>query len=428
MLSEAQILRPDAAKRQSFALRFSEKRNLTEKLVAPLSEEDCMLSATNDTSPPKWHLAHTTWFFEHFILREFDQAYSVFDESFEYLFNSYYRTLGDFLPKADRKLLSRPALKEVFLYRRYVDQKIMHLLESAHVSVYEKISKLVELGINHEQQHQELLLMDIKQNFFAHPSHPAYLPDSAAAKLAQIYKKIPEGNSFAKFHGGLIDIGNDSETFHYDNEGGCHRVWIEPFELSTHLVTNQEYLEFIEAGNYEDPRHWLSDGWDWLQKEAIQFPLYWLKNELGYSIMTLHGLAPLYLSEPVSHISYYEAQAFAKWKGARLPTEFEWEYAASFSDIEGNFLEDEYFHPVSMPGMHGNLWEWTGSAHLPYPGYRELDDALFEYNSKFMCNQFVLRGGSAITPHDHYRPTYRNFFYPHMRWQFCGFRLAKDQS
>ena len=411
---------------------YREVRALSETLCAPLSPEDMILSATPETSPPKWHLAHTTWFFENFILKAHEKNYSPHHSRFDFLFNSYYESVGSFLPKKERALISRPNVSEVFDYRHSVDERLHAVLKSASSDDRMKILPILEIGIHHEQQHQELLLMDIKRNFFASPIFPVY-----QANLPAIHSDSesisPEWQAVT---GGLIEIGNNGETFHYDNETSRHQVWIEPFYLSSHLVNNREFLEFVESGAYQNPKYWLSDAWEWIKNNQIRHPLYWLSLESGWREMTLGGLLPLSLETPVSHVSYYEAQAYANWKGCRLPTEFEWEHAGSLSSVHSNFLETKNFHPESrikkheldsFPDMHGDLWEWTQSAYLPYPRYQPYRDHLAEYNSKFMCNQFVLRGGSCVTPESHYRKTYRNFYAPAMRWQFSGIRLAKNQ-
>lgn len=401
--------------------RFLSERKVMENLCLNLSAEDCMVSATDDTSPPKWHLAHVSWFYEHFILSRFAFRYEIYDPRFNYLFNSYYRNIGEFLPKSKRHLISNPSLKIVLDYRNWVTDQVAELLEKSSQSVYEKIMRLIDLGINHEQQHQELLLMDIKRNFFEMPTHPTYRAHSTRETSG-----TPSPLIYQPYAGGIVKIGSESTGFYYDNESGRHRVFLESFELSDRLIHNAEFLDFIEAGGYENSSYWLSDGWDYIQREKIKLPLYWTKKESHYFQMTLQGLTLLDPAEPVSHVSYFEAQAYATFKGARLPTEAEWEHAATFDDRRFHFLEENTFHPIASNSFHGNLWEWTQSAYLPYPGYQAFDDGLSEYNSKFMCNQFVLRGGSCVTPLTHYRPTYRNFYYPQMRWQFCGFRLARD--
>jgi ergothioneine biosynthesis protein EgtB len=415
--------------RAELKTRFLDERIVMEKLCARLSHEDCMVSSTAETSPPKWHLAHTTWFYEHFVLCPYAKNYEVHDSRFEYLFNSYYQTIGKFLPKSKRSFISRPSVEEVLAYRARVTAQLASLMNEAPEALFTILRPLIELGIHHEQQHQELLLMDIKQNFFLHPMKPTYLPANPHQSTSN--EKAPVQKWFA-FDGGLTHLGTNSQDFHYDNESGQHRVFLEPFRLSSHRVTNGEYLEFIKTGAYSDPIYWLSDGWDWIQNDQIKHPHYWIADGESFAEMTLSGVKPLELTEPVSHVSYYEAQAFATFKNSRLPTEAEWEHAASTHAIGGNFLEDSSLHPHltfsrdASTDLHGGLWEWTQSAYLPYPGYKAFDQGLSEYNSKFMCNQFVLRGGSCVTPRSHYRSTYRNFYYPQMRWQFSGFRLAKD--
>lgn len=411
--------------------RFLSVRARTEALAASLSAEDAQVSVTGDTSPPKWHLAHTTWFFEHMALKAFSPGYEEVDPAYDFLFNSYYETVGTYLPKKRRPQMSRPGLAEVLRYRRAVTERTAELLEGPADSA---ACAVIELGINHEEQHQELLLMDIKQNFFASPLRPVYASeDSRLPHEARDAASVTKAPSYQAFAGGKHLIGFAGEGFAYDNESGQHAVWLEPYELSSRMVTCGEYLEFIEAGGYQDPRHWLSDGWDFVRSQNVKAPLYWEEKGGERTLFTLAGTRPLNLSEPVSHVSYYEAQAYAAWRGARLPTEFEWEAAVTpLAPAAGHFLEDREYHPrpaaagEGLAQAHGTLWEWTGSAYLPYPRYRPYDSSLAEYNGKFMCNQMVLRGGSLATPRAHYRTTYRNFFYPQMRWQFSGFRLARS--
>ena len=419
---ESAPLRP--AQGAASPARFQEIRRVTERIVAPLTTEDSVVSSTGDTSPPKWHLAHTTWFFERMLLRRFIPEYETRRPEYDYLFNSYYETAGAFLPKRKRAELSRPGLAEILEYRAEVSEAVSR--------AWSKLQKnsaalnVLELGLQHEQQHQELLLMDIKRNFFANPLRPTYRKGEARPR------RLPRVPRFLEFGGGKHEIGFAGEGFAYDNESGRHPVWVSPFALSRDLVSNGEFLEFVESGGYQDPRHWLADGWDQVRRESWSAPLYWQKEGGTWREMTLAGMQPLDLAQPVCHVSYYEALAFAHWKGARLPTEAEWEVAAATVPVRGHFLEEEDFQPrppadeEGLAQMHGTLWEWTGSAYLPYPGYRPYEQELAEYNGKFMCNQMVVRGGACVTPQSHYRPTYRNFFYPQMRWQFCGFRLARD--
>lgn len=415
--------------REELLNRFLVVRKRTELLCEPLSYEDYVISATEDTSPPKWHLAHTSWFFENFILQRYKRGYESFKPEFHFLFNSYYRRLGSFLPKSKRGILSRPSVEEVLQYRKIVTDTVYAFVSMAREEEYQKIKRILHLGINHEEQHQELLLMDIKRNFYENPLRPQYMNHQTTTSYM---------NSHHQWHNlpsGLITVGvsKNSEGFAYDNEKDAHSHWIESCMISSHLVNNDEYAAFIDEGGYDNPMLWLSDGWDLKEKEGWEHPLYWERHDQEWWTMSLAGMVPLDLSAPVIHVSYYEAQAFAHWKGCRLPTEFEWELAASNEPLSGLFLEEGELEPLSpiddhetYSQIHGTLWEWTQSAYLPYPRYEKYQHGLSEYNEKFMCNQFVLRGGSCLTPRDHYRITYRNFYYPHMRWQYAGFRLAKD--
>lgn len=409
---------------------FLEVRKATEKICEPLSHEDCVISVTEDTSPPKWHLAHTTWFFENFILIRNQAGYEPFKPEYHFLFNSYYRRLGSFIPKNKRGILSRPGLDEIFQYRKVITNQVYQFMNQATNEVFNKVRKTMEIGINHEEQHQELLLMDIKRNFFENPVRPQYYnhqPLSAAHLGSEsIWINIPSGMA-------RIGVEKNFSDFAFDNEKDAHSVWIESCMISSHLVTNDEYVAFIDEGGYDNSLLWLSDGWDLKEREKWEHPLYWEKQGQNWWVMTLAGMAPLDLAAPVTHVSYYEAQAFAKWKGCRLPTEAEWEVAAIRELRESLFLEDGEYDPLPpddehelFSQIHGTVWEWTQSAFLPYPRFERFHGGLSEYNEKFMCNQFVMRGGSCITPRKHYRPTYRNFYYPHMRWQYAGIRLAKD--
>ena len=413
---------------EALLLQFSFVRKKTEELCRPLSHEDFMLSVTEDTSPPKWHLAHTSWFFEHFILEQFLYGYESYNPAFNYLFNSYYKQIGSFIPKSKRATIARPTIDEVLGYRHFVTKKVQGLFKEMGHSDVSELIKVLEIGIHHEQQHQELLLMDIKRNFYENPLRPVY--------NNEVFTNSETVESqWHTFHAGLVKVGVPQEDpgFAFDNEKDQHQVWLESFMLSSHLVTNDEFLAFIEDGGYQEPKYWLSDGWDFKEKEKWVAPLYWEKKEGDWWSMTLSGMNPLQLSAPVVHVSFYEAMAFAKWKGCRLPTEAEWETAAKLEPIDGDFMETGNFQPAPSPEtheafsqIHGSVWEWTMSAYAPYPRYQPLEFGMNEYNEKFMCNQFILRGGCSLTPQSHYRSSYRNFYYPHMRWMYGGIRLAKD--
>jgi ergothioneine biosynthesis protein EgtB len=405
--------------------RFNQIRSLTEALVAPLSDADATAQSMPDASPSKWHLAHTTWFFETFIAREFLPGYQVFDSRFAYLFNSYYEAQGLRLARASRGMLTRPALEVVRAYRAHVDAA---LSEAIAVLPAEAID-LVELGCQHEQQHQELLLTDILHLFSLNPLEPCVWqprPHEAARER--------QGLDWITGRVGLVQIGDAGAEFGFDCEAPRHDTWLAPHALATRLVTNAEWLNFMEDGGYRNPSLWLSDGWAWVKQNDIQAPLHWRCRADGWTHQFgLDGASSLDAAAPVAHISYYEAEAYARWAGARLPTEAEWESAAEGLDPrEGNFLDDAGpIRPMAARGdglrqMYGDLWEWTGSAYLPYPGFRPASGAVGEYNGKFMSGQFVLKGGSCATPRGHVRASYRNFFYPHQRWQFTGLRLAKD--
>ena len=404
--------------------RLLATRALSAELAAPLSDEDQIVQANDDASPTKWHLAHATWFFEAFLLKRFLPGYVVFDERFEYCFNSYYESVGARQPRGKRGLLTRPSAQEVRAYRAFVDDALGRLLDTA---LDPEAAGLIELGINHEQQHQELLLTDILSLFASEPLKPAYREASPGVA-------VREGQplDFVAFDGGVFEVGHDGEGFAYDNEGPRHETLLRPFRLARRCVTNSEWIEFIEDGGYRTPPLWLADGWATVKGQDWQGPLYWEDAEGGHMQMSLLGLRPVDPAAPVTHVSYYEADAFARWAGYRLPTEFEWEVVAASVPLEGRMLGEDCLRPMpAKPGagllqMFGDVWEWTASAYLPYPGFEAAPGAVGEYNGKFMCNQFVLRGGSCATPEGHVRRTYRNFFYPHQRWQFTGLRLATD--
>jgi ergothioneine biosynthesis protein EgtB len=410
------------------AQRYSETRAFTERLAAPLAVEDCVIQSMPDVSPTRWHMAHTTWFFETFVLAQFLPGYAAFNPAYAYLFNSYYNSVGSQFPRPRRGLLSRPTVSEVLSYRHSIDEQIQNFLRREDFG--RDCLSIIELGINHEQQHQELILTDIKHVLSCNPLHPSYKKTSgtprrrSSAQLPLSWKKFPEGLYWAGFSG---------KSFSFDNERPRHRVFIESFELASRPVTCGEYINFIQAGGYKRPEFWLSAGWQQVCASNWQAPLYWVKENEEWRQFTLLGLLAVNPDEPVCHVSYFEADAFARWAGARLPTEFEWELAACEETIEGNFVEADNFHPVcaapsgnsSLSRMFGDVWEWTSSSYAAYPGFRTAENALGEYNGKFMCNQFVLRGGSCATPQSHIRAAYRNFFPPETQWQFSGFRLCR---
>ncbi|RGP41063.1 Hercynine oxygenase [Altererythrobacter insulae] len=391
--------------------RFRETRRLSEALVEPLSDADATIQSMEDASPAKWHLAHTTWFWETFLLRDHADSYQLYDQQFPFLFNSYYEAEGERIARFSRGLLSRPTLQQILDWRAHVDAAMEALLDDpAHAD-------LIALGIAHEQQHQELLLTDIKHALYQNPLGPAMLDPSSAGT----------GNRVAGWHehpGGIAMIGHDGSGFAFDNEGPHHRVLLEPFALSKSLITNGEWAEFIADGGYTNPALWLSDGWAWVRENSIEAPLYWR----GDKHFTLQGWLQREPDAPVTHISYYEADAFATWAGGRLPTEFEWEaIGQAFDASSGNQLEGAVgVQPRGGDSLFGDCWQFTRSAYLPYPRFQPAAGAVGEYNGKFMSGQFVLKGASCATVRGHSRASYRNFFYPHQRWQFTGLRLAKD--
>jgi ergothioneine biosynthesis protein EgtB len=398
--------------------QFNRVRLLSEQLCEPLATEDYVVQSMPDVSPPKWHLAHTTWFFETFLLTPYLSGYEVFHPKFGYLFNSYYEAIGDRHPRIQRGLLTRPTVAEIYQYRAYVNDAMRTLLIEHPDAV-----DLVVLGLHHEQQHQELLMTDIKHILACNPLRPAYRADLACLP------QVPQRSQWLDYEGGLHAIGHEGEGFAFDNESPRHPVYLQDYQLTSRLVTNGEYLEFMDAGGYQNPAYWLAEGWTARQQENWRSPLYWEQIDGHWQVMTLGGLRSLDEQEPVCHVSLFEADAFARWAGKRLPTEAEWETAAALLPIQGNFLDQGHLHPApgnsSNPQFYGDVWEWTQSAYLPYPGFQSAAGAVGEYNGKFMCNQMVLRGGSCVTPLHHIRPTYRNFFPTAARWQFTGFRLAQ---
>ena len=407
--------------------QFRSVRQRTEALCEPLTPEDMMVQSCPDASPAKWHLAHTTWFFETFLLSESLPGYEPFDPDFRWLFNSYYNAVSEQPLKQLRGSFSRPSLEDILAYRSCVDAAMTRLIKG---DLSEDVERRIVLGLNHEQQHQELLAYDIKHAFWSNPLHPAYregaLPESGATQPVQ----------WIGYEGGLVEIGREGEGFCFDNEQPRHKTYLQPFELASRLVTCGEYLEFMRDGGYERPELWLSEGWDAMRTQQLRAPLYWFEEDNAWRVFTLRGAIDLssMLTTPICHISYFEADAFARWAGKRLPTEAEWETAAEGLPVEGNLLESGLLHPAPAPSgtglqqMFGDAWEWTASAYLGYPGYAALSGVLGEYNGKFMSNKMVMRGGSAVTPVSHIRSTYRNFFPPASRWQFCGVRLANRQK
>lgn len=399
-------------------------RRLSETLCEPLEIEDYGVQSMADVSPPKWHLAHTSWFFETFLLRPHLAGYREFHPGYGYLFNSYYEAVGDRHPRPQRGLLSRPTVKEVYEYRAHVDAAMERLL--CDCADHPAVAELTTLGLHHEQQHQELILTDLKYNLAINPLRPVYRSDVALGQA-----ESPTPLTFVDFPGGLYDLGHQSSGFAFDNESPAHRVYLQDFALANRLVTNGEYLEFIADKGYQTAAHWLAEGWGMVQSEGWQAPLYWEQRDGEWWMFTLGGMQPVNPAAPVCHLSYFEADAFAQWRGDRLPTEAEWEVAASGVSIQGNLLAADHLHPQpasksqKLQQLYGDVWEWTQSAYLPYPGFRPAPGAVGEYNGKFMCNQMVLRGGSCVTPPGHIRPSYRNFFPPSARWQFSGLRLAK---
>ena len=402
-------------------------RGATLRLVDGLGDADLTPQSAEFASPGKWHLAHTTWFFEQFVLAAHGKGYRRFDERFGFLFNSYYNAVGARHERPRRGLLTRPTLEQVLAYRAHVDQAMADFLDAR---LPEDVGGLIELGLHHEQQHQELILTDLLHLFAQNPLRPAVRPAAAGADDAG----TPAPLAWIAFGGGNVEVGHAGAGFAFDNESPRHVVALRPFRLASRAVTNREWAAFIEAGGYADPALWLSDGWDTVQAQRWQAPLYWETSEDGRTRlqMTLAGLQPLALDAPVAHVSFFEADAYARWAGKRLPTEFEWEVAARDLPVEGNFVEQGTGQPRPAPDgpglrqMYGDVWEWTASPYVAYPGFRTAPGAVGEYNGKFMNGQYVLRGGSCASPRSHLRASYRNFFQPGQRWQFSGLRLAED--
>ena len=420
----------------ALARRYPAVRGTSLRLIQPLSAEDCAAQSMPDASPAKWHLAHTTWFFETFLLEAGDPQFVPFRPEFRALFNSYYNAVGEQFARPNRGLLTRPSLAEVLDYRAHTDAAVLRLLAGG--SLPPAALGVLELGLQHEQQHQELLVTDLKHLLSCNPLHPVYA-DPTAARMSVVPAAgetaarpgRPSPPAWQGFAAGLVEIGHHGPGFAFDNETPRHCVWLEPFELANRPVSNRAYLEFMADGGYRRPELWLADGWGRVQAAGWRAPLYWLTRNGDWWQFSLQGLRELDLDEPVCHLSYFEADAYARWAGARLPTEAEWEHAAAEARPAGNFLESGRLHPAAGHGegltqLFGDVWEWTQSPYSPYPGYRPAAGALGEYNGKFMCNQYVLRGGSCAIPAAHVRATYRNFFPADARWQFAGLRLARD--
>ena len=415
---------------KQLAERYRRVRAFSETLCGPLVPEDYVVQTMEDVSPTKWHLAHTSWFFETFILREHMEGYRLFDEEYPYLFNSYYTQAGERHCRDQRGYLSRPTVSEVYDFRHHVDEHMSRLIEGADDALFATLYPLIDIGLHHEQQHQELMVTDIKHVFSVNPLRPAYRerPAERAGDAPAL--------AWIDFDEGLHEIGHQGDGFSYDNESPRHRSFVQAFRLANRLVTNGEYLEFMRDGGYDNPVLWLSEGFATAQEREWTEPFYWEQRDGEWWHYTLAGMRRVDPAEPITHLSYFEADAYARWADARLPTEQEWEVASAGVPIGGNFADEGRFHPApadpssaapnGLMQMYGDVWEWTRSQYSPYPGYRPAPGALGEYNGKFMCNQFVLRGGSVATSRSHIRPTYRNFFHPASTWQFTGLRLARD--
>ncbi|MDQ3394256.1 MAG: ergothioneine biosynthesis protein EgtB [Bacteroidota bacterium] len=411
---------------ENISLRYKNVRDKSLEICKPLSPEDFVVQPIDDVSPPKWHMGHTTWFFETFILLEYAKRYRKFHEKYNYLFNSYYEGAGERVNRSHRGNMTRPTVEEIYKYRQYVDTAMMEFLDGLQ-EMPSRIAYLLEIGLQHEQQHQELLITDIKYILGNNPLFPAYNKD-----LTTNGKHEGSNSKYITMEGGLFEIGATTHGFKFDNEMGVHQVYLHPFQFMDRLVTNGEYLEFVESGAYQDFRYWLLEGWEWVKLHQVEAPLYWFKIENKWHHYTMQGLKEVNLYEPIAHVNYFEADAYANWKKKRLLTEFEWEVACKFlqKDIPtgANFLDQGNFRPIAAKTdqLYGDVWEWTQSAYLPYPFFEKEEGALGEYNGKFMVSQMVLRGGSCATMKNHIRPTYRNFFHPDKRWQFTGIRLAES--
>lgn len=412
--------------KQKLLNQFKKIRAFSNYLVEPLEAEDFVIQPMENASPTKWYLAHTSWFFETFVLGKFLPEFESLHPQYAYFFNSYYLQTGVPFSRANRGMLSRPTVKEVFEYRAYVNEQMEQFIENASEELWDEAAFIVEIGNHHEQQHQELILTDLKYLLAQNPLLPAYRDQELKESL-----KVSPIN-WVSFEEGIVEIGSKGGEFTYDNEHPFHRTFVQDFEMADRLVTNGEFLEFMKAGGYEKSPYWLDEGWSTVRSEGWNSPLYWYKTNGEWMQFTLSGARKIDLNEPVTHVSYFEADAFARWKGVRLPTEQEWEHACGSLKAEGNFVDEDHFHPIAnqaqeegLKQMYGDVWEWTMSSYSPYPNYKPLPGALGEYNGKFMANQYVLRGGSCATSKSHIRKTYRNFFPTSAKWQFSGIRLAR---
>jgi len=432
------LVSPSASRRERLLEHYTQVRGFSNRLCETLEPEDYVIQTMPEMSPTKWHLAHTSWFFETFVAKPFLPNYHPLHPQYAFLFNSYYNAAGKMHARPQRGLISRPTVKETYVYRQHVDAAMQELLQNVDEKTFQSLEPLVVLGLNHEQQHQELMLTDIKHVFWMNPLRPAFSPSEPPRARDASMPGMPSGATSApgwsNYDRGLYFVGHEGAGFCFDNEGPRHQVFLNAFALANRLVTNREYLAFMEDGGYRRPELWLSLGWMVVNERGWTAPFYWEQREGDWWQMTLAGMRPVQPSEPVCHVSYFEADAYARWANARLPTEAEWELGAARVPIEGSFAESARFHPVpddfartdGLRQMYGEVWQWTQSAYSPYPGYKPRAGALGEYNGKFMCNQYVLRGASCATPRSHARRTYRNFFPPDARWQFMGLRLAND--
>jgi ergothioneine biosynthesis protein EgtB len=415
--------------KNTYVKRFKKIRSQTIDLCKPLAVEDFVAQPVVDVSPPKWHLGHTTWFYEALIIENYEDDYKEYDHRYGYLFNSYYNTVGDRVQRPNRGHMTRPTVEEIINYREFIDEKILQFIEKKADIIDNNLAYILELGLQHEQQHQELLITDLKYILGLNPLFPVY-----REYVENDQKDSSMNKGFVAVEEGIYEIGYAGNDFCFDNELSRHKVYLNAFQFMDRLVTNEEYLEFIEDGGYSRFNFWLSEGWDWVKKHDIHTPLYWHKIDHKWFYYTLSGLEEIKLDDPVTHVSYFEADAYATWKGKRLLTEAEWELVSQIYEPNphknSNFVEKENFRSLAAHNQNyqlmGDVWEWTASAYLPYPNFKTAEGAIGEYNGKFMVNQMVLKGGSCATPEDHIRNTYRNFFHPHLRWQFTGIRLAEN--